>query len=88
MQYTPSTTGVLVVGAGPTGLLLAGDATHVHSPVGGQGMNTGPQDSAQPHLEAVHRAARPGAAPPCAPRWTSGPEAPRPRTVTEKRTEA
>lgn len=26
-------------------MLLAGDATHVHSPAGGQGMNTGVQDA-------------------------------------------
>ena len=30
---------VLIVGGGPTGLMLAGDAAHVHSPVGGQGLN-------------------------------------------------
>ncbi|QPC95844.1 NAD(P)/FAD-dependent oxidoreductase [Mesorhizobium sp. INR15] len=38
-------------------ILLCGDAAHVHSPAGGQGMNTGIQDAvslASPLLDAVH----------------------------------
>ena len=39
--------------------LIAGDASHIHSPVGGQGMNTGVQDAANLawKLAAVHRGA-------------------------------
>lgn len=39
--------------------LIAGDASHIHSPVGGQGMNTGLQDAANLawKLAAVHRGA-------------------------------
>ena len=33
-------------------VFLAGDAAHIHSPAGGQGMNTGIQDALQPRLEA------------------------------------
>jgi 2-polyprenyl-6-methoxyphenol hydroxylase-like FAD-dependent oxidoreductase len=38
-------------------ILLCGDAAHLHSPAGGQGMNTGIQDAvslAQPLLDALH----------------------------------
>lgn len=42
------------------GVFLAGDASHIHSPVGGQGMNTGIQDVANLvwKLAAVERGAR------------------------------
>ncbi|KAF9301128.1 hypothetical protein BGZ74_007062, partial [Mortierella antarctica] len=33
-------------------IFLAGDAAHMHFPAGGQGMNTGLQDSLQPGVEA------------------------------------
>ncbi len=43
-------------------VFLAGDASHIHSPVGGQGMNTGIQDVANLSwkLAAVARGAEPG----------------------------
>ncbi|HLI77100.1 MAG TPA: FAD-dependent monooxygenase [Acidobacteriaceae bacterium] len=43
-------------------VFLAGDAAHIHSPVGGQGMNTGIQDAANLawKLAAVGRGADPG----------------------------
>ncbi len=39
---------------------LVGDAAHIHSPVGGQGMNTGIGDAVNPCMEAGRRAARSG----------------------------
>ena len=45
-------------------VLLAGDAAHIHSPAGGQGLNTGVQDAAnlawKVALVATGAAARPG----------------------------
>ena len=45
-------------------VFLAGDASHIHSPVGGQGMNTGIQDAANLawKLAAAHRSGPDGAA--------------------------
>ena len=45
-------------------VLLAGDAAHVHSPVGGQGLNTGVQDAVNLGLEAGPGGPRDGAGEP------------------------
>ncbi len=41
-------------------VFLAGDAAHIHSPAGGQGMNTGDAGCLQPGLEAGAGVSRPG----------------------------
>jgi 2-polyprenyl-6-methoxyphenol hydroxylase-like FAD-dependent oxidoreductase len=38
-------------------ILIAGDAAHIHAPMGGQGMNVGIQDAMKPWLEAGERRA-------------------------------
>ncbi|MGW4325019.1 aromatic-ring hydroxylase C-terminal domain-containing protein [Nocardia sp. NPDC004573] len=51
---------VVVVGAGPVGVMPACDAAHVHSPFGGQGLNLGIGDALDLGLEAGRRRARLG----------------------------
>ena len=53
------------VGLSAGRVFLAGDAAHVHSPAGGQGMNTGMQDAFNLAWKLALADPRDGAASPC-----------------------